>query len=139
VPKLKTFNYFSTVFNRELVDFLEINNQIEHLSLPMNYLSLIKFNEELLTNLKRLKLYIESICYKPITLESSNIPGFPNLESLNLNLMTSTELKFAGLLIKKCPKLLKLNVFSNLEVNYMRELPKSAKNLKYFIANNIAM
>ncbi|KXN65025.1 hypothetical protein CONCODRAFT_13540 [Conidiobolus coronatus NRRL 28638] len=138
LPKLKKLNYFSTSFNEELIEFLQINNQIESLSIPMNYLSLIKLNQELITNLKKLKLFIESICYNHLTADNSIIPAFPNLGELNLNLMTNTELKFAGLLIKKCPKLSKLNIYSNnLDFKNVRELTKYANNLKYFTVNNI--
>ncbi|KXN67723.1 hypothetical protein CONCODRAFT_10175 [Conidiobolus coronatus NRRL 28638] len=133
ISSLRKFCYISNIGSEEYIAFLRFNNQIEDLSLPITLISAIKTNSELLTNLKKLRLYAQNFNYEQIAPDNLNIPNFPNLEELNLNLRTNTEMKFAELLIKKCPKLRKLNITSiEFEIQKLRELVKFAKNLKYF-------
>ncbi|KXN67724.1 hypothetical protein CONCODRAFT_113134, partial [Conidiobolus coronatus NRRL 28638] len=107
LPKLKCFSYFSININEELIEFLEINSQIEDLTLPINLLSSIKTNNELLKSIKKLNLYAIYFQNQEVNADKSIIPNFPNLEVLILNLRTNQQLEFSELLIKKCPKLSK--------------------------------
>ncbi|KXN64663.1 hypothetical protein CONCODRAFT_161434, partial [Conidiobolus coronatus NRRL 28638] len=133
LPRLSKLNYYSTTITDEFIEFLSINSQIEDLSLPITFLSSIKTNIKLLLNLKKLKLYAQSFRYEQVTADNLNIPAFPNLKELNLNLRTNTELEFAELLIKKCAKLSKLNILSsNLEYKKLKGLVKFANSLRYF-------
>jgi hypothetical protein len=133
LPKLAKLNYYSITLTEEFTGLLNFNNQIEDLSLPITLLSSIKNNIRLLKNLKKLKLFAQNFRYEQVTADNLDIPAFPNLEELSLNLRTSTELEFAELLIKKCGKLFRLNVVSNnLEYKKLKELVKFANGLRYF-------
>jgi hypothetical protein len=133
LPNLLKLSYIDIAIDQELIDFLQINCQIEGLSLPLNFLSYIKQNRALLTNLKKLKLYAPNFHEEQVTVDSLSIPVIPNLEELHLNLRTNTELEFSKLLIKKCAKLFRLNVFSgSLEYSKLKELVRFAKKLYYF-------
>jgi hypothetical protein len=133
LPKLSKLNYNSTTLIEEFVELLDINTQIEDLSLPISNLSSIKTNIRLLESLKKLKFYPQSLRNNQVTAYSSDIPNFPNLEELNLNLRASTEFELAEKLIRNCPKLARLNVISdNLEYSKLRELTRFAEKLNYF-------
>jgi hypothetical protein len=133
LPNLLKLYYIDIAIDEEFIEFLQINCQIEDLGLPLNFLSYIKQNQVLLTNLKNLKLYSSNFHAERVIADSLNIPAFPNLEELNLNLKTNTDLEFAKLLIKKCTKLFKLNVSSNnLEHKKLKRLVKFANGVRYF-------
>jgi hypothetical protein len=133
LPNLLKFNYICNEVNEEFINFLSTNNQIQDLSIPIIFLPLIKTNTELLSNLKKLRLYAQNFSFEQIIPDNSNIPKFPNLEELNLNLRTNIEYEFAKLLIKNCFKLIRLNVISiKFEMDKLRDLVKFSKKLKYF-------
>jgi hypothetical protein len=133
LPNLHKLHYANTAVHEEFLEFLIINNHIEDLSIPITFIPTLKSNAELLSNLKILKLLNFKELSIKVTTESRNIPKLNNLMELSLDLRTSDELEFAGMLIKRCPKLHKLNIKSlRFELQKFSELIKYANNLKYF-------